>query len=201
MLRAAFALIGLFFLAGLDSPLARARSSLNRCLGSDGVSVYTDRACAELQAIERPAQTKPQDGAKVYVQSCARTPEDLLLGVRSALEAQDVNRLAGFYHWAGIDSAQANRLMDLLSDVSARPLVDVRLISRSTNGDRDANSTMIDASTDEPDSESESNLDATVPRPTPDFLRVDQMLNEQNAASQITFFRLQENVDCWWIRF
>ena len=72
---------------------------------------------------------------KLSVRSCARNQDDLLFGVRAALENHDVNRLAEFYHWTGMSNSAGYQVMDRLSRFSDRPLVDVQLTSSRQQGD------------------------------------------------------------------
>ena len=107
---------------------------VRRCVDARGVSVYTDRPCDSLgadtvQAPTGPAATMGATGAigGFAVRGCARTPDQLLYGVRGALEARDVNRLANWYHWPGTGSGAARSLMDELEALANRPLVAVEL--------------------------------------------------------------------------
>ena len=116
-----------------------------------------------------------QPGAGVRVRSCARNQDDLLFGVRSALENRDANRLADFYHWTGMGTAEGYRVMNRLSAVSERPLVDVQLVSSADAPPRH-------------------------PR-APDLLRVDQMRGNEDAGALVTYFHLRSNAGCWWLQF
>lgn len=105
--------------------------ALHHCIGSDGMTIFTDHPCDDVQAVEsqRPQQSPLQPGRIISVRSCARTQDDLVNGVRAALENHDVNRFAEYYDWAGMGSAQGYRLMDRMEAFSARPLMDVQLMT------------------------------------------------------------------------
>jgi len=156
---------------------------VHRCIAADGRSIYTDQDCTDIDAIERKPPPMPS-GVQIHVRDCARSPDDLLFGVRSALDAQDVNKLAAFYHWTGVGSAESVRLMNQLDALSQRPLVDVALEG-------------FDAPPDAWDSPER----VGAPRSAPNRLHIEQMRSNNNAGSISTTFYLQRNLGCWWIRY
>ncbi len=128
MIRAPLLLCGLLLMAwALPAP-----GQVRRCVDARGVAVYTDRPCESMQAAPRQAPPDASTGATLEpgfaVRGCARRPETLLNGVRTALEARDVNRLANWYHWTGTGSGAARSLMDELEAIAQRPLVSVELV-------------------------------------------------------------------------
>ncbi len=192
---------------------------LRRCVNASGGSVYTDRECDTIDAYEPP----PEIAAEVVtpqsrinpVRTCARNREDLVDGVRGALELHDVNRLAGFYHWAGMGSVEGYRLMDRLDSFAKRQLVDIQLVSsqalRQPSGFADGSSQQ--PRFDSPgllarmDGAPQTLQQAPAPTPAPvrprpaDLVRVDQMRSESDAAAQVTWFRLRSNAGCWWLQY
>jgi hypothetical protein len=108
------------------------QAQVRRCVDARGVAVYTDRPCESMQAAPREAPPDASTGATLEpgfaVRGCARRPETLLNGVRAALEARDVNRLANWYHWTGTGSSAAKYLMDELEAIARRPLVSAELV-------------------------------------------------------------------------
>jgi hypothetical protein len=169
----------------MASPTHDARGqTVHRCIGADGRSAYTDRECSELHAVERkPPPAPAASGAVLHVRDCARSPDDLLFGVRAALDAQDVNKLASFYLWTDIGSQQGMVLMDRLDALSRRPLVDLAL----EGGDPLA-TVMVDGE--------------ERPRPTPpDSLQLLQARSADSMETTSTRFRLQRSHGCWWLRF
>jgi hypothetical protein len=178
---------------------------LRRCVDATGASVFTDRQCDSLGASDAPlGPALPSAGpARITsVRSCARSKVDLLEGVRNALEVHDVNRLADYYHWTGMDGATGYRLMDRLEAFTRRPFVDAQLVSSATPrpiepGDQDSVG-LLTRPFDLPDTPSPLIPPPGRPRRV-DLLRVDQMRSESDAAAQVTWFHLRANAGCWWI--
>lgn len=114
---------------------------IRRCTGADGTTIFTDRSCEALGAA--PAGEFIPDGARggggaatmgingavggFAIRGCARSPDALLHGVRDALQAHDVNKLANYYHWTGTGASAAVALMDRLERIANRPLAGVEL--------------------------------------------------------------------------
>lgn len=182
-----------------------AANGIHRCVGPDGRLVFTDRGCAESGSSEQAAPAAAGGNVRFAARGCARTREDLLWGVRGALESRDANRFASYYHWAGMGTRDGYRLMDRLAAFSDRPLVDAQLLA-SADLRNDA-----PFYPPEPLEQTSAELSLGLPAPepatpapvshAPDLLRVDQMLSAGNAASQVTYFRLQPYAGCWWIRY
>lgn len=55
---------------------------------------------------------------------CARSQTQLAMDLRGALALGDVNRVAESYHWAGMSSRQADRVMDRLQQLTGKPVID-----------------------------------------------------------------------------
>ena len=200
----AFALAALLLLprqaATQDSA---ATSALHRCVGADGNAIFTDRACRDLDATDAPPPSAAilSPAVVVRVRTCARSQDDLLSGVRNALEAHDPNRLAEFYHWTGMGNREGYRLMGRLSNFSERPLLDVQLVSSAREG------TLLPDLLPPPELGDEFPIDpepaapVLPPRSNANLLRVDQMRSETDLESQVTYFRLRSNAGCWWLQF
>jgi hypothetical protein len=181
---------------------------LRQCVGADGVPIFTDRRCEDLKATPVPA--RPHVGGSIAppnisrVRTCARNQDALLNGVRAALENRDANRLAEFYHWAGMGSVEGYRLMERLDAFSARPMVDVQLVLRATPGSApDGEPTLHSAPPSLPIPALEAD-DSPIAPPRPrraQLLRVDQMRSDRDFASTVTYFQLLTNAGCWWMRF
>ena len=172
---------------------------LRRCVGPDGVAVFTDRRCELSDAVadglpagEPPAMnpSAPPPSQVVRVRTCARNQGDLLEGVRMALEARDANRFAEFYHWSDMDTAQGYRVMERLSRFAGNLLVDVQLV---TSEERAAMASTT-GSWDRP-------AGPPAPRRNFDLLRVDQLRGDDAVETQVTWFRLRNNAGCWWLQF
>lgn len=175
------------------SPGAAATQAVHHCVGSDGNAVFTDRSCDEMQAVERAplASTPSLARAASHVRQCPRTPDALLSGVRSALETQDVNQLASFYHWTGVSSTESVRVMTELDALVRHPLVDVLLQHSSATAPPENTSTIpaVNAAT------------PVAARPAPDRIRIEQLARTGSATPLSTVLRLHRNLGCWWIRY
>lgn len=171
---------------------APAHAQVRRCVDAQGHSVYTDRPCSSVDATPKAAPV-PHAGAYASGfarRGCARSPEALMAGVRGALEVQDVNRLASYYHWSGVGSGAAKYLMDQLEAIAARPLVAVELLYPESGPAAAASAT--------PEPLASADAAATKP-PDPLALRVDQMRGRADPASARMEFGLRQNAGCWWI--
>ncbi len=179
-------------------------SGMRRCVDAAGGSVFTDRACASVDASDAPVAVAPArvDARQIAVRSCARSKEDLLDGVRGALEIHDVNRLADYYHWVGMDGAEGYRLMDRLDAFSKRPFVDARLVSSRAPPvvDPELDSTGLLSRTADLPTIDPAAQHLVPPRPA-GLLRIDQMRSDRDAAAEVTWFRLRANAGCWWMQY
>lgn len=130
MLRRLLPCLCLLVAAGTVAPVRA--DTVRRCVDAQGNAVYTDRSCEAVQAVPRQAPPDAAAGAHFIggfaVRGCARRPETLRDGVRGALEARDVNRLANWYHWTGTGTGAARHLMDELEAIANRPLVAIELL-------------------------------------------------------------------------
>lgn len=186
----------------LPESSAADQGGLRRCVDGSGVTIFTDRRCADLDALD--ARVPPrgvQPVVPLRVRSCARNQDDLLAGVRAALENHDANRLADYYHWTGMGTAQGYQLMERLASFSERPVVDVQLVSGEPQFDYEEPAAPFLFGPQAGDDES-----PVEPPPSPKpraarLLRVDQMRSDSDAASQVTYFHLLTNAGCWWMRF
>ena len=130
MLRGCLSLLLLSAVAGA----AGAAEGVRRCEGPDGVTIYTDRECSALGAVDRkidlePAvRTGPPDAlpsanpsAPLLRTDCARTSDTLLFDLRRHVESRNVNRVAGLYHWVGVGTGSARQVMDRLQRLVDHP--------------------------------------------------------------------------------
>ena len=199
MLRS-LALPGCLLFLLLPAPVrAQLPSAVHRCTAADGNAVFTDRACSDMHAQERVAPTRLGNGRPMPpLRGCAHRREDLVQGVRAALESQDVNRLAGYYLWTGIDARSAYALMTQLSRVSERPVVDVRLVAAA--GEQ-ASAAPLEANSAERSLGIEPAAAAGGEAPSPGLIRIEQATSASDAGARTSYFRLQAQAGCWWIRF
>lgn len=221
------ALLAIALLAAAWSA-APAAAQVRRCVDAQGVAVYTDRPCEAMQAAPREAPQDPSTGATLApgfaVRGCARRPETLLSGVRGALEARDVNRLANWYHWTGTGSGTARALMDELEAIANRPLVSAELVYPENGvGFPSPEYPVSDAASPEvnltpflppapasdepapdtgaprsPEPSSPPQITAE-PGPDPVALRVQQMRGSADIEAVSVDFSLRQNAGCWWI--
>ena len=193
-------------------PAPAAAQGVKRCTDAQGNTVFTDRACASVDAVPKgaPAPVPGSYAPGFAPRGCARTADALLLGVRTALEARDVNRLASYYHWAGTGNRGARQVMDELEAIAVRPLVAVALAyavpttpmaSGTGSGSLPPTDPAPVFETD-PGTEPDPVLGpapAPAPGPRPIGLDVEQMAGPADAGSRSTRFRLQRHVGCWWL--
>ena len=166
---------------------ARSQAQVHRCILPDGTALYTDRTCVAAGAVDRPTpRTSPgMGGARGFRGGCARNLQDLVYELTTAIDASDVNRLAGVYDWVGASSSSAAMLMDRLDQVARRPLVDIAPVTAGT------------PASDSDGAVSDLYPQTTVRRP-PVALRVEQTLANGSTPSR-TVFGLRRYLGCWWI--
>lgn len=154
-------------------------AQVRHCTLADGTVVYTDQRCEAIGARERaaapPDPSTPQ--LRSYRPACPRTLRDLAYEVTSAVEAHDVNRLAGVYLWDGIGTREGYALMDRLQAVVDRPLVDLQPV--------------WPGNPDDP-------YPTTVPTRPPVALRLEQT-SARGSTPIRAVFGLRKYLDCWWI--
>ncbi|HEY4556471.1 MAG TPA: DUF4124 domain-containing protein, partial [Lysobacter sp.] len=123
----------LLFLAALAAaPVDPAAAQVRRCVDDAGRVIYTDRRCDTLGAVERAAPAVPVGAS--HRGRCARTYDDLVFELESAILAGDANRLLALYHWTGLSTAQAYAVVPRLDAIARRPLVDVVPVMPSAPG-------------------------------------------------------------------
>lgn len=151
-----------------------AQAEVRRCQMSTGQTVYTDRSCASIGAVERRAGTSlPQ--VRRYRASCARNVRDLYFEVSAALESRDVNRLAGVYHWTGMTTRQGYDVMRRLQAVVDRTLVDLQPLY--PGGDADWYS----------------------PRNRPPYAFRAVQVSAKGSTPMSATLGIRRHLDCWWV--
>ena len=184
--------------AAMPAPV---HAQIRQCTTPDGGTVYTDRSCDSLGAIEnRPAAEggagSGANAAPRYRGGCARGMRDLVFEVTAAIDARDTNRLARSYHWPGISTRSGYALIERLDAIASRPLLNVTALRPAR--------TVVAAS-----GQSSWGIPATLTAPPPPpatpeppqrpvALRIDQVLADGITPSSTTF-RLRRHMDCWWI--
>ena len=173
-------------LAGVPATVARAE--VHRCSTPDGGSVYTDKRCSDIGAIDRlpRAQAGPAGASRLYRSSCSRTLRDLVYELTTAIDSRDVNRLAGVYDWSGMSTSSAYAVMDRLDAIAQRPLVDVTPVVPQV---AEADGNLVDG----------EYYPQVALRRAPVGLRLEQTLGKSATPSR-TVFGLRRHLDCWWVR-
>ncbi len=146
-LAASAGLIGLFALGAFGT----ADASVQKCMGKDGSVTYTDGACAAstspvaMPAALARAVATPDDGAFGYDMDgssgapiglgprtkqagCSRTPEQLQADLGFAFASRDINRIAGNYHWVGLNQRDARGILDRLESMARERVAETRYI-------------------------------------------------------------------------
>lgn len=212
--RALFFLLSLFSACWLWPAAARAQQAPNRCTGPAGNTIYTDRACASIGASDRLPRGTASLAYRQRRGGCARTVQELIYEITTAIDTQDVNRLGAVYHWVGMDAASGDRILDRLQTLVDRPLVDIVALRPASApiiaiadapvaspGTAAAVVPAAPAIAIAPNTEPAGN-EAAIPRPperrAPVGLRLQQTLGKSNTPSQTTL-GLRKHLDCWWI--
>lgn len=172
MLRA-LPLLLLFALSALARP-AVAEAQIRRCQLPTGQTVYTDRRCDTIGAVERAAPSA-QPRLRTHRASCARTVRDLYFEVSAALESRDVNRLAGIYHWPGMSTRQGYDVMKRLQTLVDRSLVDLQPVY--------------------PGAPDEGYASPTRP---PVAFRIEQVAANGSTPVRASL-AVRRHLDCWWV--
>ena len=203
-------------LAGLSAvalPLP-AGAQIRRCTTPDGGTVYTDRSCDAMGAVEtRPAAGMLPGSGPRYRGGCARRLQDLVFEVTAAIDARDTNRLARSYHWTGLSTRSGYAVLERLDAIAQRPLLNVTALRPATPAPVPAPApAMPPLPTPEAAGRPPASAPATatiVPPASPSplrpaasrrpvALRIDQSLADGITPSSTTF-GLRRHMDCWWI--
>lgn len=163
-----------------------AQAQIRRCTATDGTTIYTDRRCQDVGAIERlPDATQQGSHGRLRRQSCPRNLQDLVYQLTSAIDSQDVNQLASVYYWTGQSTRNGYALMRRLEAIARRPLADIVPVYPASQ---------------EPDYGGVDGMDypQTTVRKAPVGLRLEQTLGKTSTPSR-TFFGLRRSYGCWWV--
>jgi hypothetical protein len=173
-------------------PFAAFAQKVQRCSTMGGDTVYTDKRCEDIGAMDRLPRAAPgAAGSSLYRSGCSRTLSDLVYQITAAIDNKDVNRLAGIYQWAGVSNASANAILNRLEAIVARPLVDIVPIRPRPPPVVDENGVVIDENSD-------GYYPQTATRQRPVGLRLEQTLANGSTPSQ-TVFGLRRSYNCFWI--
>lgn len=209
----------------LALPAGARAQTVNRCVGADGRSIYSDQPCHSVGAVARQAPARPAaagahgftTGTGTVGAGCSRSIDALLMGVRGALESGDVNRLATHYHWPGTSARGGRYLMDELEDIARRPFVAIDVVypePPSLPEQFDFGPAPVPAPAETPDPGAETPQSgyplagteggggiAAAPsrQARPSALRIEQATSATDPGSTRTDFLLRRHAGCWWI--
>ena len=188
----------LLLLALCERP-AHAGNGLNRCIGVDGTSIFTDQKCEAIGAVQR-MDPPPMAGnlgngvGRLRANTCARKPEDLLHGLENAIHAADVNQVAAFYHWPGVTSDGAVTIFKRLQELIDHPLLSIELLYAHPS--QDENSGYIIGA----DDRSDEIHDDAAPRHAY-AVQIVQNRSERDGTPIRRTLSLHKNIGCWWVQF
>ena len=156
-------------------------AEVRHCISADGTSVFTDRRCTDIGAVERRQQAPVEAATRPLRAGCPRTLQDLVFELSTAIDTRDVNRLAGIYAWSGMSNSAGYALMARLQAIADRPLVDIVPVY--------------------PGDESPTGTDyypQDAVRRSPVAVRVEQTLSDGMTPSR-TVLGLRRGFGCWWV--
>lgn len=198
----------------------RATADVRRCVTPSGETIFTDRQCADVGAVERLPREQDQASTQARLRragGCARTLQDLVFEMTTAIDSRDANRLASVYHWTGQSADAAYRIWNRLDAIANRPLVDIVPVMPASPAEvGDAVQPIAAEATKAPAKEvltgtpagASTRNDAadgdlypqTTVRRNPVALRVEQTLSNGSTPSR-TVFGLTRHLGCLWLRF
>jgi hypothetical protein len=158
-----------------------AAAQVRRCTGPEGTTIFTDRQCQDLGAVERVPHAAASAETHLYRNVCSRNLQDLVYALTAAVDSRDVNQFAGVYDWAGMSTRTGYAIMDRLQAIVQRPLVDVTPIYRASDIPADGDY-----------------YPQTTVRHVPVGLRLEQTLANGSTPSQ-TVLGLRSYLGCWWV--
>ncbi|MEP6907654.1 MAG: hypothetical protein ABI858_06690 [Pseudoxanthomonas sp.] len=166
---------------------------VERCTTMAGDTVYTDKRCEDVGAMDRlpDISTTVSAGSALYRSGCSRTLSDLVYQITAAVQNKDVNRLASVYQWSGVSNASANSILNRLEAVVNRPLVDITPVRPPPAPILDDTGATVDANLD-------GYYPQTATRVRPVALRLEQTLANGSTPSQM-IFGLRRSYKCFWI--
>jgi hypothetical protein len=173
---------------------AHAQGDIHRCVGANGIPVFTDRVCSDINAapVAPPAPTSsvapPSGGLPSQPPAvlCAAGMAQLKQAVVDAFAARNPNRLAGLMLWDGDGQGAVVADIQLFNRLMEHPLIDI------TTGPASAAST-----TDAPSASSTS-----VPPPGPSeggTLVVRTEAEDGSGTTQQTRFDVVRHDGCLWL--
>ncbi|WP_254459093.1 DUF4124 domain-containing protein [Xanthomonas sacchari] len=184
--------------------LPAAAQRVNRCSGPDGTTVFSDRRCEDVGAIDRlpppaaPGNVGGSTGDPAPPQ-CVRRLSVLAQQIRTAVATRDVNRLSALYWWNGVSDAGAQRILDRLDAIVRRPLVAIVPVLPDDAAETAAATPAAAAETPMPGTPDGDGTDGP-PRRRATGLRLQQTLSGSITPAS-TVLGLRRQYDCFWISF
>ena len=179
----------LLVIALLLLPLA-AQAQVRRCAGGNGETIYTDRTCTEIGATDRLLRSAGH-APSAYRGGCSRRLSELVYGVSGAIEAQDVNRLALYFDWAGLSTRQGYSVMARLDGIARRPLIDILPVYARPPPILADDGSVFDSNAD-------GYYPQTTVRRAPVGLRLEQTFGNGVTPAR-TVLGLRKRLGCWWV--
>jgi hypothetical protein len=130
-----------FLLLFLPIAAARAQGDIHRCMGSNGIPVFTDRVCSDVNAspLLPPAAASSAPASPVLAQPppvlCASDLAQLKQAVIDAFAVRNPNRLAGLMLWNGDGQQAVVADIRVFSQLMAHPLIGVTAAGETAAGD------------------------------------------------------------------
>ncbi|RUL69299.1 DUF4124 domain-containing protein [Dyella choica] len=192
--------IALLLLLLLTVSAAKAQGDIHRCMGADGIPVFTDRVCTDLNAkpvmpapaasVHAPVEQQPAQAPAAV--TCAADLKQLKQAVIDAFAERNPNRLAGLTLWSGDGKEEVVAGIRYFNRLMSRPLIEVKSIGGASSAsdhddDADASSLSLSASPNQTPAHGEA-------------LVVQTESDDGSGASVQTHFDVVHRSGCVWLR-
>lgn len=175
---------------------AKAQGDIHRCMGADGIPVFTDRVCADVNAAPALPAPAPASSAHAPVPSsqlaavtCAADLKQLKQAVIDAFAARNPNRLAGLTLWNGDGKEEVVADIRYFIRLMSRPLIEVKSTSDATSGEDNPSASQLSLS--------------AAPNPAPvhgEALLVRTESDDGSGAATETRFDVVHRSGCVWLQ-
>jgi len=175
---------------------AKAQGDIHRCIGADGIPVFTDRVCADVNAapaLSAPAPASsthaPAPSSQPAAVTCAADLKQLKQAVIDAFAARNPNRLAGLTLWNGDGKEEVVADIRYFTRLMARPLIEVKSTSDATSGEDNPSASQLSLS--------------AAPSPAPvhgEALLVRTESDDGSGATAETRFDVVHRSGCVWLQ-
>lgn len=174
-------------------PVCASAQGIHRCMGANGIPVFTDRNCSDVNAT--PVLPTPAPAASTHAPApmsqppavtCAADLKQLKQAVIDAFAERNPNRLAGVTLWNGDGKEEVVAGIRYFTRLMSRPLIEVKSASAAGNDDG-ASSLSLSAS----------------PGPAPahgEALLVQTESDDGSGASTETRFDVVHRSGCVWLQ-